>query len=247
FPQFGNFRIWYGKGQAKYDGVNLGFHARGKNFQFQGFYTYSTTDGNLLAGADEFRITDAGHQADQSGGLRRDVSIDTLNPLCSACFGPLNSDARHRVTLAGTYRAPLGFSVSGVLRYHSATPFTQEAGYDVNKDGYSNDLAPGVSHVGTLYLGSFEQFDMRLSKEFKFGGNYSAEIIAEVFNLFNAKNPVKYNGSQFLGLDNTGTPATNPHFGQPIPNPRFGKPATYAGDPLQGEQRLAQVGLRFRF
>ncbi|MEA2695687.1 MAG: hypothetical protein QOJ16_5074 [Acidobacteriota bacterium] len=238
FPQFGNFRVWYGNGQAKYDGFNIGVHARLTNFELQGFYTLSRATGNVLAGVDEFRLTNAAYQGDLVGGTRRDASVNPLNPQCGACFGPLNSDARHRITLAGTYRAPLGFSVSGVLRYHSATPFTQEAGYDVNRDGYSNDLAPGVSHVGTLYLGSFEQFDLRLSKEFKFGGNYSAEIIAEVFNLFNAKNPVKYNGSQFLGLDASGNP---------IPNPRFGKPATYAGDPLQGEQRLAQIGLRFRF
>src|SRR5258708_12598388 len=65
FPAFGSFRIWYGNGFAKYNGVNLGGHARlGTQFELQGFYTYSHTTGNVLAGADEFRITDAAHHAD---------------------------------------------------------------------------------------------------------------------------------------------------------------------------------------
>src|SRR6266851_1458183 len=65
FPQFGNFRLWYGKGRAKYDGVNLGGHARlGDHFELQGFYTWSHTTGNVLAGADEFRITAREYQPD---------------------------------------------------------------------------------------------------------------------------------------------------------------------------------------
>jgi hypothetical protein len=237
FPQFGNFRVWAGNGFAKYDGFNIGVHARLTNFELQGFYTLSKTTGNVLAGVDEFRITNAGYQTDLVGAGRRDVSVDPTNPTCSACDGPLDTDARHRVTLAGSYRAPYGFSISGIFRYHSATPYTVLAGKDLNGDGFTNDLAPGVSSVNTAYFGSFEQFDLRLSKEFKFGGNYSVELIGEVFNLFNARNAVKYTGTKFLYDAN----------GNAIPNPAFGQPSAYAGDPLQGEQRLAQLGLRFRF
>ena len=237
FSDFGNFRIWAGNGFAKYDGFNVGVHARLTNFELQGFYTLSKTTGNVLAGVDEFRLTNAGYQADLVGGSRRDASVNPLNPQCGACTGPLDTDARHRVTLAGSYRAPYGFSVSGIFRYHSATPYTVLAGKDLNGDGFANDLAPGVSHVNSAYFGSFEQFDLRLSKEFKFGGNYAVELIGEVFNLFNAKNAVKYRGTEFL-YDAKGNA---------IPNPAFGKPTSYAGDPLQGEQRLAQLGLRFRF
>src|SRR5262249_28717022 len=105
FPAFGNFRIWYGKGSAKYNGVNLSGHARlGDKFELQGFYTLSHATGNVLAGADEFRITDAGHQPDFR--TVRDQSVNPYNPLCGACFGPLDTDARHRVTLSGLYHAP---------------------------------------------------------------------------------------------------------------------------------------------
>ena len=52
-----------------------------------------------------------------------------------------------------------------------------------------------------------------------------------MFNLFNEKNPA--------GLHRDLRRATG--------NPTGTKPTAFAGDPLQGEQRLAQLGLRVRF
>jgi len=219
-----NFRLWYGKGHAAYDGVNVGFHSRiGTSFEAQGFYTFSKSRGNILAGADEFRITDAGHQTD----TLRDTSVNPFNPDCNACNGPLDTDARHRVTLSGVYRAPYAINVSGILRYHSGFPYTvyafDAAGkkLDLNGDGYAQDLAPGHNHVNDARGASFEQFDVRIAKEFRFATNYGVELIGEVFNLFNAKNGAAYDSS--------------------------GTAHAFAGDPGQGEQRLAQFGLRVRF
>ncbi len=213
-----NFRLWYGKGHAEYDGVNIGFHSRiTEKFEAQGFYTYSRSRGNILAGADEFRVVDAGFQPD----IIRDTSVDPLNPNCKACNGPLDTDARNRVTLSGVYRAPYAINVSGIFRYRSALPYTVYAGTDLNHDGYNQDLAPGHSHVNDARGASFSQFDLRLSKEFRFAGRYGIEAIGEVFNLFNSKNPAVF--------DSTGTAHA------------------FAGDPGQGEQRLAQLGLRLRF
>jgi hypothetical protein len=245
FPAFGSFRIWYGNGFAKYTGINLGGHARlGTQFELQGFYTYSHTTGNVLAGADEFRITDAGHQGD----LRavRDQSIDPYDPLCNACTGPLNTDQKHRVTLSALYKAPLGINASGIFRYHSGTPYTEWAGADIScgptgtvntcHDGYNFDLAPGVGHVNTLRGGSFSQLDVRLSKEFKFYGNYGLEVIGEVFNLFNSKNPANFNGNCRVNAAGACTFTGG-----------FGQASAFAGDPGLGEQRLAQLGLRVTF
>jgi hypothetical protein len=252
FPAFGSFRIWDGEGFAKYNGVNIGGHARlGSKFELQGFYTWSHTTGNVLAGADEFRVTDAGHQGD----LRpvRDQNIDPYDPLCDACVGPLNTDQRHRVTFSTLYRAPLGINASGIFRYHSGTPFTEWAGTDIScgptgtvfkcADGYAFDLAPGVTHVNSLRGGSFSQFDVRLAKEFKFYRNYGVEVIGEIFNLFNAKNPTNYNGNCLVGTDQKGDPE---HYGK-CTITRFDQAGTFAGDPAQGEQRLAQLGIRITF
>jgi hypothetical protein len=191
----------------------------------QGFYTWSKADGNVLSGADEFRLTDVGYQPDLRRG--RDVSVNPLDPLCNACSGPLNTDARHRLTLAVVYSAPFGITTSGFFRYRSATPVLIHAGEDLNGDGFVIDLPPGVSHVNSGQAHSFSQFDIRLSKDIAFTKDLGVEVIAEVFNVFNSTNPAGYVG------DRSST--------------AFGQPSFFAGDPLQGEQRLVQFGLRVHF
>ncbi|HRC84213.1 MAG TPA: TonB-dependent receptor, partial [Thermoanaerobaculia bacterium] len=217
-----SFRLWYGGGRASYDGISLSGHYRGSKFDFEGFYTYSKSEGNVLAGADEFRLTDAIlAQSDVGGGFNRsNQSINPLNPSCDACFGPLNTDARHRVTLSGLYRAPFGFSISGIFRYRSALPYLEHANQDLNGDGSILDLRPGITEVNTGRGFDSKQFDLRLAKTFHIS-NFGIEVIGEVFNVFNSKNPARVN--------------------------RFGVASRFAGDPLQGEQRLAQLGLRFTF
>src|SRR5207249_4909906 len=93
--------------------------------------------------ADEFRVSDRGYQP----GFPRDQVVDALDPLCHACNGPLNTDARHKLTLSGTYMFPYDFHVSGLFRYHSPTPYTRFASTDLNGDGFVSDLDPGVGHV----------------------------------------------------------------------------------------------------
>jgi hypothetical protein len=226
FPQFGNFRLWYGKGVADYDGGNLGLRARVTDkLTLQGFYTLSRTRGNVLAGADEFRLTNQNYQPDLRIG--RDVSVNPLDPLCDACIGPLNTDARHRVTLAATWSLPRGFVLAGLLRYRSATPYLVHAGQDLNGDSFPIDLPAGVTEVNAGRGGSFSQLDLRASKTFKFGKSRGVEILGEVFNLFNATNPAGFVGNRSAN--------------------NFGQATTFAGDPLQGEQRLAQIGMRLRF
>lgn len=222
FPTLDSFfRIWYGNGRASYDAVNLSARARFDKFDVQGFYTYSESEGNVLAGADEFRLTNANDQSDVGGVRpRRDQSINPLDPLCDACFGPLTTDARHRVTISAIYRAPWDIKLGSLFRYRSALPYLEHANADLNGDGTLLDLRPGVSHVNTGRGFDFMQLDLRVSKEFVFG-DFGVEILAEVFNVLNDENPARPN--------------------------RFGVASNYAGDPLQGEQRLAQLGVRLRY
>ena len=180
----------------------------------------------MLAGADEFRLTDVGYEP----SLRavRDVSVDPLNPLCHACIGPLNTDARHRLTLSAVYQGPLGINFNGIFRYHSATPITIYSTNDPNGDGFRYDLLPGDS-VNSVRTHSFSQLDFRLSKTFTIGP-VGLELIAEVFNVFNETNPSSYT----VVFNSAGQPTGI-------------QPTAYAGDPLQGEQRLAQLGVRLHF
>jgi len=125
--------------------------------------------------------------------------------------------------------------VSGLFRYHSGTPYTEWANVDLNGDGYKFDPVPGQSHVNNLRFGSFSQFDLRIGKQFKFN-QYGLDLIGEIFNLFNSHNPAAYNGECDY----------NKVTGQ-CTNPIFMHPTAFAGDPGQGEQRLAQLGLRVTF
>jgi hypothetical protein len=214
FPQYGNFRIWTNGGTNTYRGANLGFHLRlpGNKVTVQGFYTYSKATGITLAGADEFRITDRGYQS----ALARDTSIDPSDPLCGRCTGPLDTDARHRVTLGAVYSGPWGIGVSGMFRYHSGTPIMLGIG------GTNRILVlPPGEGLNSGRTGSFEQFDLRVSKDTPLYKDVGIELIAEAFNLFNAKNPANYGSN--------------------------GVPHAYAGDPNQGEQRLLQLGVRLHF
>ncbi len=232
FPQYGAFRLWVGNGEASYDGANLGVRARFSKFELQGFYTYSEAEGNVLAGADDFRVYNVGAQPDLGGRARGGVTADPLDPLCGACVGPLFTDARHRVTFGGTYRAPWGIDLSGIFRYRSATPYTVFIDRDLNGDRLRLDLGPGtgISNVNSGRTASFSQLDLRLAKEFQIGSVVSIELIGEVFNVFNEENPSGY----INVFDANG-------------NPTGKRPTLYSGDPLQGEQRLAQLGLRVRF
>ncbi len=216
------FRLWMGNGRATYEGFNIGGRIRQEDFELQGFYTYSEAEGNVLAGADEFRITGAEYQADVGGArTRRDVSCNPLNPLDNACFGPLYTDAEHRITLGGLYRGPWGMVYSGVLRYRSALPYDEHADADLNGDGFDLDLRPGVSHVNSGRGFDFTQLDLRVSKEFEIGEDFGLELIVDAFNVFDDENPARPD--------------------------RFGVASNFAGDPGQGEQQLFQLGVRFRF
>src|SRR5260370_30802039 len=88
-------------------------------------------------------------------------------------------------------------------------------------------LPPGTG-LNAGRTGSFEQFDLRLSKTVTLYKSVAIEGIAEVFNLFNAKNPANYNGD--------------------VSTATFGQPSVFAGaDPAPGEQRLVPLGLPLSF
>lgn len=252
FPQFGNFRLWEGNGRARYDGVNLGFHVRvpDQHLTVQGFYTLSTAKGTNLAGADEFRLTDISAQPDLH--VARDVSVNPINPTCGFCEGPLNTDARHRFTIGATWLAPWGFDIAGMFRYRSALPFLIHGDGLVQADtpannpvaanfGFNINLPNGVG-VNSGRGASFEQFDLNISKEFALYKSVKIAIIAQVFNVFNSKNGAATDGllyTHVLSADGKTLLLVN--------NPDFGKQSVFAGDPLQGEQRLVQLGARLSF
>jgi hypothetical protein len=240
FPQFGDFRIWYGDGRARYDGFSIGGHLLvGKMLEARADYTLSSARGTILAGPDEPGIAAAEHQPD----LRAvsDESADSPGA-CTRCSGPLDFDARHRVAVTAMIHAPFGIGVAAVFRYRSATPYTDWMGYDVNGDGSTFDLPPGVSHVNTLRGAAFSQADLRVSKQFDVPHETTLEIAAEILNVLGASNRAGYRGNRFVFTRSAGAMLV-----ERAPNPLYRTPSSRAGDPGQGDARTAQVALRLTF
>jgi TonB dependent receptor-like, beta-barrel len=154
--------------------------------------------------------------------------LNMFDPYQENQEAPTRTDARHRFTISGSWEPGAGFIISPVFRYKSKTPYNVILGVDANRDGsILNDLPPGVSTYNSARGSDFSQFDLRLSKTFRLGKQARILLIGEVFNLLNDKNPAAF-------IDQ-------------MSSSNFGQPTQFAGDFQRGEQRLAQLGLRFEF
>jgi hypothetical protein len=209
-----DFRADISEGESHYKGISLTFK---KNFdgklQFLGSYTLSETTSNTsLRAVDEFGEYDV---------------LDATDPFADRQEGPTRTDNRHRVTVSGMWVPGWDVVVAPVIRYKSAQPYNIIVGTDVNRDGRNWDLPPTAETLNSGRGESFFQWDMRVSKKFRVGGQKAIEVIAEGFNLTNDTNPGSYVAS--------------------MTSPQFGQPTLYAGDFQRGEQRLFQLGARFEF
>ncbi|UCC40864.1 MAG: TonB-dependent receptor [Candidatus Aminicenantes bacterium] len=131
-------------------------------------------------------------------------------------WGRTNTDARHKITAAGTVDIPLGFQLSGIFYYRSAYPWNARYAGDENKDGIGADYYDYSRN-------SREGFDwmyinVRLSKFINIS-DFRLQFFGEFYNLTNRNN--FYNVYNTYGRD------------------AFGEPRS-AGDP-----RMIQLGVRF--
>ena len=225
--------------ESKYTGLIFGFKRRMYNgFDFTATYTLADAKSKIGTAADELN----------SNNLQ-DATLLFDDP---KIYGPTSrTDARHSGTIAAIIQAPWGITVSPLFIFRSALPVSIIEGLDLNLNGELNDIpatAYAFDGVGNAPkdLGTCEtwncgrgakrtQFNLRVSKAFHLFGSSRIEAIAEVFNLFNAKNP-----DGFLNPDRR-------LLGDGTANPNFLQPTEYAGDFQNGEQRLAQFGFRFSF
>ncbi len=153
-------------------------------------------------------------------------------------------DQRHKVVVAAVLDSPWdqsrifsGFELAPIVSYNSGHPFNLLAGADINGDGhFTNDRPPGSSRNSGLGP-NYVDFDMRLSRAFKFGEKYSLRIIAEGFNIANRTNYASVNnivGSDFA-------PPFNVHGSASL------SPSQPLGFTAAFPKREIQLGLRFSF
>jgi hypothetical protein len=201
--------------------------------------------------------SDVGTAADE---LTQNLLQNIYDPFSSFQLGPsTRTDARHRVTVSAIAQLPYDFRVSSILWYRSALPVTTLEGIDLNGDGVNNDHTPiayrftGLNDDGSASYeemgpcetvncsrrAPFSQLDLRISRSFKLFGTARIEAFAEVFNLFNARNPFINTSTTRMGIT---PPATTPE-----PLSTFMQPIAYAGDAGQRQQRVGQLGFRLTF
>ena len=151
---------------------------------------------------------------------------------------------KHKVVFAAVLDSPWdqsrvfsGFELSPIVSYNSGHPFNLLAGSDINGDGhFTNDRPPGSPRNSGLGP-NYADFDMRLSRAFKFGEKYSLRFTAEGFNIANRTNYASVNnvvGAAFAPPFNVqGTASLSPS--QPL------------GFTAALPKRDIQLGVRFAF
>jgi outer membrane receptor protein involved in Fe transport len=245
-PSPADIAIAISRGKSRHDGLNVGLRRRMTNgIQMSAWYSLSRSISTTGNSGDELDLTNIQNAGD---------------PFNDVQFGPSRrSDARHRATISAIVNLPYGFQVSPIWRYRSGLPVNIIEGVDLNADNVLDDIpdrAYAYDGVGnppkdigpckTINCGrgaSLSQVNLRVSKGFNLTQGLRLEGIAEVFNLFNAKNPSGFGvGTNFrdprllIGED-----------GSITPNPNFLQPTTYAGDFQEPEQRVGQIGFRVVF
>ncbi len=240
-----NFRTNVSTGKSRYDGINFGLRRRHLNgWSYNAWYSLSSAKSTTGNASDE---------------LDSNNIIDVTDPFSDVQFGPsARTDARHRVNISAVIQMPFGFQVSPIFRFRSALPAWIVENVDLNQDGQNNDLplrayafdgtnddgTPKIKEIGdckTINCGRgarFSQLNLRVSKAIPLGPRMRIEAIAEIFNLFNAKNPGVFGTLPYRRV----VSATNPTV-----QPSFFQPSEYAGDFQNPEQRVGQIGFRFIF
>ena len=176
-PNISDFRA---DNRSRYDGVTFLIRHRFSNrFELSADYT--------LANAATWGAT-VGELFDYVNGVS-----NVRNSFGPGDYGPSGEDVRHRVVIAGILQLPFKFEVSMLSQWESARPFTLTTPVDVNGDGVvGNDRAVinGVQTSLDEFRGTpYYQTDLRVTRKLTMNERFSANLFAELFNVFNRTNP----------------------------------------------------------
>lgn len=240
-PNTNAFRTAISRGASRYDALIAGVRRRmSRGLDLNASYTLSKATSDVGTAYDE---------------IVQNLVQDVTDPFGPVQNGPsTRTDARHRVTASAIVEAPWDIWIAPILLFRSALPVHTFEGIDLNADSQVNDkTALAYRYTGLNDNGSatfeeagpcetvncsrrapFSQLNLRVSKSFRLAGPARIEAIAEVFNVFNAKNPSIPLTTQRR------SPAG-------VPLASFMQPTAFAGDFQQPEQRVGQIGFRITF
>ena len=192
-------------------------------------------------------------------------------------YGPTPNDQRNRFVISGTADLRWGFQISPLWTIASSVPmdimlpdnstrvpqFQRNAGCrvfhngaqlnaaiaQINANGGENGAPLPLVDPNASFCNMFNSFDLRVSKQFKFGERSSLLLIGEVFNLFNTTNILGVSNTNYSGyanvlVRNSNTPGTAGY----LQSSSFGAPVTTAGGVFgSGGPRAFQLAARFSF
>lgn len=192
-------------------------------------------------------------------------------------YAPTTNDQHHRITFAGVIDAPYGFHIAPLFTVASGVPMDillpdgssripalqRNAGGRLFHTGSQlNNFIRQINAAGGVagqplplvredarFSDSFNSFDLRISKAFKFKERVSIEPIAEVFNLFNVTNVLGVSNVNYSGYANVlvrdSNDQSSPDF---LRSSSFGQPVTTAGGVFgSGGPRAFQFAVRMTF
>ena len=220
--------------KSRYDALVFQFNRRfTQGLQVQSSYTFAkATDTNQNSST--FTETNSPYDI-------LDVSFDK---------GPSNFDVRHNFVVSAVWSPNFykgskgsvgnyflnGWSLSPIYHYYSGKPFSGTvSGTSLNRT-FGGTFLPIVAGRNFFRLPNLIDFDLRLSKRFKFSESMNLELLAEAFNLPNRTMVFGVNSTLYQRSGNSTTLNFNPAFGT--------GPTT--SSTLYRERQI-QFGARFNF
>ena len=176
FPDWGNISLLVNTGRSAYHGLQTSFTKRLSN-RWQAAATYT------LSG-----LWDA--ESPPFSGLAP-VPFATA-PDLGGEWSFSEADQRHRFVFNGIWEVGRGLQVSGLAYYGSGIRDEAFYGGDLRETGadFSRRLRPNGTIVprNSFIQPDEKRMDLRLQQRVPLGGGASVDLIAEVFNVFNANN-----------------------------------------------------------
>jgi hypothetical protein len=211
FPDWGNISLLVRTGKSSYHGLQTSFTKRMSN-RWQAMATYTLS---ALRDAESRPFT-----GDATGRIFP-VPFDTA-PDLGGEWALSEADQRHRFVVNGIWEVGGGFQVSGLGYYGSGIRDLALYGGDLRDTGWEDTRLRANGSI--VQRNSFIQpdesrVDFRAQQRVPLGGRAAVDLIAEVFNVFNANN--------FVLVNDESSPDYN--------------------DPANGQYRTMQFGLRVTF
>ncbi|MCC7417631.1 MAG: carboxypeptidase regulatory-like domain-containing protein [Acidobacteria bacterium] len=174
-------------GKRDFNGLEFSFRKRySNNWQAMASYSYLDAKGNMVS--------------DGNADFVGDVLF--LDPRAPNMYGTLPGTIHHLFKMAGSYMTPVGLELGATWSANSGTTVNRtflassrrlpvEGDYQafggITSQNVHDEVGGWVAAdaVGAVKNPSWNQFDLRLQYVLRLGGQTSAELSMDIFNLFN--------------------------------------------------------------